>query len=102
MKFNSQTEKPKGAVLLCQLLAVASVLTMLPSCAAPAPGSLTYQPRMTPEERSASQQHIAQVEEVGRQQRARELMDEAEANEVATRNNPTSVSTTTVTPFFFW
>ncbi len=51
---------------------------------------------------AASEDHIAAVENTARRHRAEDAMSQAQATEVATRHNPTSVSQTTVLPFLFW
>lgn len=73
----------------------------LSACTTPAPNSQTYVPRMSPDEMAASQERIAQVENTARRNRAEDKMNDARATEMATRHNPTHVSTTTVFPFFW-
>jgi len=89
----------RGPLLALFSLAVCVAMS---ACSTPAPNSLTYTPRMSLEEMEASDNHIASVDNANRRRRAEDAMSQAQATEVATRNNPTSVSTTTVTPFFFW
>ncbi len=88
-----------GAHLVHTSFGIAIVLLM--GCTTPAPNSQTYVPRMSPDEMAASEARIDLVENTARRNRAEDAMSQAQAREVATRNNPTSVSTTTIIPFFW-
>jgi predicted DNA-binding protein len=56
---------------------------------------------MTPEQWRASERHINQVEDDSFAFRHRERMSHAQATELSTRNNPTSV-TTNSTSLWIW
>ncbi len=75
------------------------LVTAATSCVAPS--NLAYQPRMTDEQLAASQARIQNVEDRAYYERDRERMSDARATEMATRHNPTSV-TTHSTSLWFW
>ncbi len=60
-----------------------------------------HQSSMTPEQWRASERHINQVEDDSFAFRHRERMSHAQATELSTRNNPTSV-TTNSTSLWIW
>lgn len=83
-------------------LGIAIGACALGACSTPY-NSARFQPTMTPQQLAASEAYIEGVENKARRHAHEDRMSRAQAEELATRNAPTHVSTSTTTVFpFFW
>jgi hypothetical protein len=102
---NSLLQKSPTARMAVLMPLIVSCSFLGAGCAAP---SLTgnnpeYHTTRTPQQIAADNANIDRVENTARRQQHEDDMANAQATEVATRHNPThvSTSTTTVVPFFW-
>jgi len=74
---------------------------VLSACTATPYNNVEYRSQRSPGQIAADRENVENMASRDRANRREEMMDEAEATEIATRNNPTSV-TTNQTNILWW